>query len=77
MVVGRGGEQSEPVLNEPLHHPFLKGGVSALHKGLRGEVARGFGDQVCIYHRHPGQAAGEGDSPVGHCVYREVVAVFI
>jgi len=28
---------------------------------------------VCIYHRCPGKAAGEGDSPVGHCVYWEAV----
>ena len=47
----------------------------ALHQGLRGEVGRNLGDQVCIYHGHPGQAAGEGDSRVGHCVYREVVRV--
>jgi len=28
---------------------------------------------VSIYHGHPVQAAGESYSPVGHCVYREVV----
>jgi len=30
-------------------------------------------EQVCIDHGHPGESASEGDSPVGHCVYSEVV----
>ena len=28
---------------------------------------------MSICHGHPGLAAGEGVSPVGDCVYREVV----
>jgi len=62
-----------PVLDERFPNPLVQGRVRARHQGVWGKEGRDFGDQVTIYHRHLGQAAGESDRPVVHCVYREVV----
>jgi len=74
-VVVRPGRREEagPLRENGLPDPLFQGGVGVVHQGPRGG-GRGRREEVSIDHGHLRQPAGQGNCPVSHRVYRQVVS---
>ena len=71
-VVPRRREEVGPFLEKSHPHTRLQGSVCVVHEGLREEGLH-LGDEMGVYHRHPGQPMGKEYCLVCHRIDQEVI----